>query len=480
MDRGAIRGEVGERMAEQREAPLWNAMAKHRVQGLYPYHVPGHKGGRGLDPSFAAHMAEFDLTELPGLDNLLAPNGPLAAAEALAASLVGAEATYFTTNGSTAGLMAGVLAMAPPGSTVFLPENAHQCFFSACVLGDLRPVFLPVEFQPEVALPLCYTASTLCDSLAKCRPSLVVATTPTYHGVCSDTSAIAELCREHGVPLLVDEAHGTHLIVSDTEVQSAVRSGADVVVQSVHKTAGALTGAAWVHCFNPHFKEPLKRALRLVQSTSPSYLLLASLDLARKMLATEGAARFSLSRRHADKLSASLPTVLLPPPWKQDPLRVVVDARYFDMSGFALEQVMQAHGLAPEMADAYTVTLVVGLSEGDEGWQRAAALAERLPQKAVPVSAQVAPRPKTCAPQVLAPRQAFYSQRVWVPLGEAKGRICAEPLVPNPPGIPLLWPGQCIEQADIAFLSELSAAGGSCTGISPAGKILVIAGESSA
>jgi arginine/lysine/ornithine decarboxylase len=467
-------------MAEQREAPLWSAVAGHRAQGLYPYHVPGHKGGRGLDPAFAAHLAEFDLTELPGLDNLLAPNGPLAAAEALAAALVGAEATYFTTNGSTAGLMAAVLAMAPPGSTIFLPANAHQCFFSACVLGDLRPVFLPVELQPEVALPLGYTASTLSDGLAACRPSLVAATTPTYHGVCGDTSAIAALCRELGVPLLVDEAHGTHLLVSDTEVQSAVWSGADVVVQSVHKTAGALTGAAWVHCFNPRFKEPLKRALRLVQSTSPSYLLLASLDLARKMLATEGRARFGLSRRHADKLRALLPTVLLPPPWQQDPLRVVVDARYFDMSGFALEQVMQSYGLAPEMADAYTVTLVIGLSEGDEGWQRAAALAANLPQKAPAISARVSPRRKHCLRQVLTPRQAYYSRRVWVPLGEAQGEICAEPLVPNPPGMPLLWPGQCIEQEDIAFLLEFTAAGGNCTGLSPVGKIPVIAGESSA
>ena len=476
MGRCAAKGEVGERMAEQREAPLWSAVAKHRAQGLYPYHVPGHKAGRGLDPTFAAHMADFDLTELPGLDNLSAPNGPLAHAEALAAALVGAEATYFTTNGSTAGLIAGVLAMAPPGSTVFLPETAHQCFFSACVMGDLRPIFLPVELQLEVALPLGFTVSTLRESLAEFRPSLVVATTPTYHGVCSDTAAIAGICRDYGVPLLIDEAHGTHLLVSDTAVQSAVQSGADVVVQSVHKTGGALTGAAWVHCFTPRFREPLKRALRLVQSTSPSYLLLASLDLARRTLATEGMARFGLARRHAEKLSESLPTVLLSPSWKQDPLRVVVDARSFAMSGFALQEVMHLHGLAPEMADAYTVTLVVGLSESDEGPKKAGALAKSLPRVAAAATALSLPYRAGRRMQVLTPRQAYFSQHVWVPLAHAQGEVCGEPLVPYPPGIPLLWPGQCVKHADIAYLQGLLAAGGDCTGLSPTGQILVIAG----
>ncbi|MBT9176295.1 MAG: Arginine decarboxylase [Firmicutes bacterium] len=464
-------------MQEQRETPLWSAVAKHRAQSLYPYHVPAHKAGRGLLPSFAAHMAEFDLTELPGLDNLAAPDGPLADAEALAATFVGADATYFTTNGSTAGILASVLAVAPPGSTIILPETAHQSFHSACVLGDLSPVFLPVELYPELALPMGYTLSSLRKSLAECRPSLVVATTPTYHGVCSDSAAIKAVCREHGVPLLVDEAHGTHLLVSDTQVQSAVRSGADLVVQSMHKTGGALTGAAWVHCFNPHFREPLKRALRLVQSTSPSYLLLTSLDLARRTLAIEGAARFCSSRGHADKLRALLPAVSFPRDWQQDPLRIVIDARYFDMSGFALQQIMLAYGLSPEMADAYTVTLVIGLFESAEGLPRAAALARDLPRTTVIPKAQLVPYLSGGRLQMLTPRQAYFSQSIRVPLARARGEICAEPLVPYPPGVPLLWPGQRIEHEDISYLQALLAAGGNCIGVSPTGQILVIAGE---
>ncbi len=464
-------------MEKQQEAPLWDAIARHSAQGLYPYHVPSHKAGRGLDPSFAAHMAEFDLTELAGLDNLVAPEGPLAAAEALAAVLVSAEATYFTTNGSTAGVIAGVLALAPPGSTIVLPATAHQSFHHACVLGDLRPIFLPVELHPELALPMGYTMSSLRTCLAERRASLVAAASPTYHGVCSDIPAIANLCKEYGVPLLVDEAHGTHLLVSDTAVQSAVRSGADIVVQSVHKTGGALTGAAWVHCFNPRFTEPLKRALRLVQSTSPSYLLLASLDLARKTLATEGAARFCLARRHADKLRALLPAVSFPAAWQQDPLRVVFDARHFAMSGFALERTMRAYGLVPEMADFYTVTLVVGLSESDEGADKLAILARDLPRAAVVSKVRLVPQQMEKRVPVLTPRQAFYSLRKWVPLSDARGEICAEPLTPYPPGTPLLWPGQRVRQGDIAYISALLSAGGNCKGITPTGQIPVIAGE---
>lgn len=456
---------------------MWSAVAQHRARDCYPYHVPGHKAGHGLDSSFVAHIADCDLTELPGLDNLAAPTGPLAAAEALAAALVRAEATYFTTNGSTAGILAGVLALAPPGSNIILPRTAHQSFYSACVLGDLVPIFLPVELHPELALPMGYTLSSLRASLEIWRPSVVVATSPTYHGVCGDTAAITAVCREYGVPVLVDEAHGTHLLVSDTEVQSAVCSGADIVVQSVHKTGGALTGAAWVHCFTPRYREPLKRALRLVQSSSPSYPLLVSLDLARRTLATEGRARFGLSRQHADKLRALLPAVSFPAPWQQDPLRVVIDARYFNMSGFALEKAMGSYGLAPEMADAHTVTLVLGLFESDEGLRRAAALARDLPRVGRVSRVQVLPHQLDRRMPVLTPRQAYFGRRREVPLSHALGEICAEPLVPYPPGVPLLWPGQRIELEDVAYLKAHLAAGGNCVGISPTKQMLVMAGD---
>jgi len=450
---------------------------RHQQQGLYPYHVPSHKAGRGLDVDFAGNLVQCDLTELPGLDNLAAPTGPLAAAEALAASLADACATYFTTNGSTAGLIAGVLATAPPGSTILLPQTAHLSLYSACVLGDLRPVFLPVELHPELPLALGYTTDTLRAALAKHHPSLVVATSPTYHGAISDISAFTSLCREYAVPLLVDEAHGTHLLVSDRPAASAARSKADVVVQSVHKTGGALTGAAWVHCFNPALTLALKRALRLMQSTSPSYLLLASLDLARRALATAGLERFRLACQQADKLRELLPTVFFPSPWQQDPLRVVIDARYFGLSGFALHQAMLDCGLSPEMADTYTVTLVVGLSESDEGVERVLALAKGLPR--VTTLAEIVGRPYylSTRAQVLTPREAYFAVHKWVPLMRGQGEICAEPLVPYPPGVPLVGPGQTIEREDVAYIQELIAAGGSCTGVSATGQILVIAGE---
>lgn len=439
-------------MNSESRAPLWDAIKRHLSRSAYPFHVPGHKGGRGLSHEFKVGLVNADLTELPELGNLLAPSGPIAEAEALAAEWVGAKATHFTTNGSSAALIAAVLACCPRGSQVVLPQNAHQSLFHACVLGDLSPIFVPVSLDSSLGIPLGVTPAALRQVLSTVQASLVVVVHPTYHGVCGDVASLAAVCREFDVPLLVDEAHGTHLLLADQAPFSAVRQGADIVVQSVHKTGTALTGAAWVHCLTERWSDRVKDALRLVQSTSPSYLLLASLDLARVQMQSQGktllaeAVPISLAARRL------LPCFAPPWPYLQDPLRLVIDCAKLGLSGYELERYFTQLGVLPEMVEPQTVTLVLGLHDGQEALRCLERAVHGLDQVANCADRRPKFLPMPFCPTILRPAQAYWQERTCLPLEQAIGRIAATPVTPYPPGIPIIWPGQMFTEECVDYI----------------------------
>ncbi|MBS4054716.1 MAG: aminotransferase class I/II-fold pyridoxal phosphate-dependent enzyme [Thermaerobacter sp.] len=433
-------------------APLWEAIKEHHSRASYPFHVPGHKGGRGLPSEFRADWAPYDLTELPGLDNLLCPSGPILAAEALAAEWAGARATHFTTNGSSAALIAAVLACCARGSQVVLPQNAHLSLFHACVLGDLCPVFVPVSLDSRLGIPLGFTPAALRQVLSTTQASLVVVVHPTYHGVCGDVAALSVVCREFGVPLLVDEAHGTHLLLADKAPFSAVRQGADLVVQSVHKTGTALTGAAWLHSMAEQWAERSKEALRLVQSTSPSYPLLASLDLARANMQRKGPPLLTEAVRVAQLARQLLPCFTPPLPYRQDPLRLVIDCAKLGLSGYELERLLVRRGVWPEMVEPHVVTLVWGLYDGEEALMCLKEAVSHLPYTVSPVFSPPESLPLPLCPTVLRPAEAYWQEKVGIPLNEACGRIAGAPVTPYPPGIPVIWPGQMFTEECVEYI----------------------------
>jgi len=438
-------------------APLWEAVLRHSYQEQYPFHVPGHKGGRGLPDEFKIAMARLDLTELDALDNLLFPSGPIAEAEALAREFAGAYATHFTTNGSSAALIAAVLACCPRGSQIALPQNAHLSLFHACVLGDLSPCFVPIEFDHRLGIPLGPTPESLRLLLLRERVSLVVLVHPTYHGVCLDIAPLAAVCQEFSVPLLVDEAHGTHLLLAPAPPLSALRMGAEIVVQSVHKTGLALTGAAWVHCLKEEWAGRVKDALRLVQSTSPSYLLLTSLDLARRSMSQGGSEMYREATAVAEAARELFPTYLPPYPYRQDPLRLVIQATKLGMDGYALAKHLASWKVVPEMAEPGAVTLVIGLSDREEALAALKAAATPLATHRQGDATVPALPPWPSCPQRLRPAEVYFQPKVETRLTEAQGRIAAEAVAPYPPGIPIIWPGQEFTRECIEYLEWYGA-----------------------
>jgi len=458
-------------------APLWEAIWRHTRNASYPFHVPGHKGGRGLAEELKGAWSRFDLTELDTLDNLYCPKGPIAEAEALASEFAGAWATHFTTNGSSAALIAAVLASCPRGSQIALPQNAHLSLFHACVLADLLPRFMPIEFDPELGIPLGLTPASLRQFLASESVSLVVLVHPTYHGVCLDLAPLAAICKEFAVPLLVDEAHGTHLLLAQGAPSSALSMGADIVVQSVHKTGLALGGAAWVHCQSEKLSGKVKQALRLVQSTSPSYLLLASLDLARRSMSRGGVGMYKAAVTLAKAARELFPTYLPPHPYQQDPLRLVIQASKLGMDGYTLAKHLTYGKVVPEMVEPSAVTLVIGLCDGDEALVALKNASEMLPMPRLGGFAQSASPPWPICPQRLRPALVYFQPSVEIKLAEAQGQVAAEAISPYPPGIPIIWPGQEFTRECIAYLEWYRASSQGLNALSANDKVKVVGGS---
>ena len=290
----------------QAKTPLLDALRECANKHHAPFYTPGHKRGQGISQRladcFGSAVFKADLPELAELDNLFAPQGVIQEAQELAAAAFGAEHTWFLVNGSTCGIEAAILATCAPGDKIILPRNVHQSAIAALILSGAVPIFVTPEYDSVLDIAHSITPSSVATAL-KQHPDAkaVMMVYPTYYGVCGDVSAIAQLAHQHGIPLLVDEAHGPHFAFHPDLPNSAMAAGADLTVQSIHKVLGAMTQASMLHVQGSWIDtERLSQSLQLLQSTSPSYLLLASLDAARQQMALQGEQLMSHTLQLAD------------------------------------------------------------------------------------------------------------------------------------------------------------------------------------
>jgi arginine decarboxylase len=295
---------------DQQQTPILQALLARVKAGQAPFYTPGHKQGQGSPPAlqtiWGTGVWQTDLSELPGLDNLFAPQASIQQAQELAAAAFGAEQTWFLVNGSTCGIMAAILSICAPGEQIILPRNVHQSAIAGLVLAEAMPIWVEPESDSELAYSLSPSSVRLAlQQYPQAKAILLVS--PTYEGVCADVAAIANLAHQHQIPLLVDEAHGPHFAFHPDLPPSALSTGADLTVQSTHKVLSALTQAAMLHVQGNRIQRSrLSQSLRLLQSSSPSYLLLASLDAARHQMATEGKMLLSQTLELADQARAAI------------------------------------------------------------------------------------------------------------------------------------------------------------------------------
>jgi len=455
---------------DQTALPLLAAVRSRACVPHAPFYVPGHKQGAGASTALVAAIGKAalraDLPELPEFGTLFPPSGPVAAAQELAAAAFGARRTWFSVNGSTAGVVAAIAATCKPGDTLVLPRNVHRCALSGLVLSGAMPAFAaPPAGTRAAAAPV--TPEAIAATLARHpEAAAVLVVSPTYEGVCADLEAIAELAHARDLPLLVDEAHGAHFAFHSALPTPALAAGADVAIQSWHKTLGALTQAAAVHLSGARVDpERLARSLQVVQSSSPSHLLLASLDAARQQMALHGrellGRTLGLAREARDRLRA-VPRLALDPiaGRDRDATRLTVDVTGTGWSGFAADALLhETLGVTAELPtlQALTFVLTIGTTPGDI--DALVAGLEAIARQPRPASELTLPSLPPPPHPELSPRAAYFTASEPVAISRAVGRLSAETVCPYPPGIPVLLAGERVSEAAIAYLLQVRALG---------------------
>ncbi|HEY3019577.1 MAG TPA: amino acid decarboxylase [Solirubrobacteraceae bacterium] len=475
-------------MQEQPSAPYLDAVVAYGFRGSGRFHVPGHKGGPGADPALRFALGDRALAldvpqDIEGIDLGPSPT-PYERAEALAAQAYRAERTWFLTNGATQGSHALALALAPDGVKVVAQRNSHASLVDGLVLSGGHPAFVAPEYDDELGMAHGVTPAALRAALER-HPDAVAAfiVSPTYYGMAADVAGCAEVAHAAGVPLVVDQAWGPHFGFHPDLPPGALAEGADAALTSTHKIVGSLTQSAMLHVA-PSGRIDIgrvSRAMRLVRSTSPSALLLASLDAARRQLAVHGEAllheTLAASRQVREQLTRTPDVAVVGPElvgrpgvagW--DPLRLVLDVRRTGRSGYAVADALrQSYDVQPELATHATLVFILGLGQPVPDLDRLAGdLDETVKRLTGPGASEplVFSTARLAQETAVPPREAFLGPAERVPIREAVGRISCESIAGYPPGIPALLPGERITAELVAYLSELVAAGARLHGAS--------------
>ena len=428
--------------------PLYTALLEHQRKSRSPFHTPGHKSSPlALPPG----LLSLDYTELPDTDSLYEADGPILAAEQAAARLFGVPRTLFSAGGCTLCIQAMLRLAAPHGGKVVFGRVLHRSAVSAMALLGLTPVWVMPRADAGGGLPGRVAAEDVEDALRRNPDAKAVfLTSPDYYGVLSDIRAISAVCRAHGVPLLVDNAHGTHLRFLKRDLHP-VSLGASASACSAHKTLPVLTGGAWLNLADRSLIPGAKEAMALFGSTSPSYPVMASLDLCRAWLEEHGRAAFSALEERVGRVRRLADQSGFPSPEGPcDPVRLTLRTAKAGIRGTDAAEQLRERGVEPEFADAAQVVLIPSPfnTEGDFARLERALPALRRGGE-LPVPAALPPLPEAA----VSPREAVFARHEEIPLSRAAGRVAADIACPCPPGVPAVMPGEKITAEAAEFLS---------------------------
>jgi arginine decarboxylase len=472
-------------------APLYDALCIYERKQTVSLHVPGHKDGQAFDQQASRHFREIlkiDATEVNGLDDLHHPTEAIAEAQRLAADAFGAEQTYFLVGGSTAGNLAAALTVCQPGDRILVQRNAHKSVFNGLLLAGAHPIFIAPEVEPETDVATGIEPSHLRKALQQYPDVKAVwITNPNYYGMGINVTKLVDVCHQAGIPLLVDEAHGAHLGQVANVPCSALEAGADLVVQSTHKMLTAMTMASMLHVQGPLIpRERLAAILAMVQSSSPSYPLMASLDVARRYLIMQGREQLAntvvMLEKQREQLAERLQCLSIwtdkGTTYSRDPLKWVLTSRHSPVTGYQLLAWLEDMGCVAEMADTKNVVLVFAIHNSEDQVKRTVQAIQALDAKLqqLPVVEKqkndgsiLLTEPGQLIEPAISLQEAFHQKKKQVPLAEAIGKYSAEMVIPYPPGIPLLAPGEKITETHITAIQQIKAAGGYFQGASDEG-----------
>ncbi|WP_110932229.1 aminotransferase class I/II-fold pyridoxal phosphate-dependent enzyme [Paenibacillus bouchesdurhonensis] len=456
--------------------PLFTALKKHAAGNPVQFHIPGHKKGLGSDKEFREFIGDnalsIDLINIAPLDDLHQPSGIIEEAQKLAADAFGADYTYFSVQGTSGAIMTMILSICSPGDKIIVPRNVHKSVMSAVIFAGAKPIFVSPAQDENLGIDHGITTSSVRRALQR-HPDAkaVLVINPTYFGVCADLKEIVDLAHSFGVPVLVDEAHGVHIHFHEELPMSAMEAGADMAATSVHKLGGSMTQSSVLNLnvkngyVNP---QRVQTIISMLTTTSTSYLLLASLDTARRNLALHGREMVQSTLDMAHYMRSEINNIKglycfgreilgSEATYDYDPTKLTIHVRHLGITGYETENWLREHyNIEVELSDMYNIlcfitpgdteetieTLLTALRELSESYYKennANELIVKIPE----------------IPQLsLIPRDAFYADTEVVPFKESAGRIIAEFIYVYPPGIPILLPGEVISQDNIDYIVD--------------------------
>jgi arginine/lysine/ornithine decarboxylase len=472
----------------QYRTPLFDALVALAEAKKVSFHTPGHKSGKGISTRFRKFVGSkiftIDLTTLDEVDCLQKPVGVIKEAQELAAEAHGADRSFFLVNGTTVGNHAMVLSTVRPGDEVLVARNAHKSILAGIVLSGATPRFFLPSFDPELGIAANVSAEAAQAAMRVFPRARVVAlTSPNYYGIAADTPTIIAAAKRHGRVVIVDEAHGPHLHFHPALPPSAVDAGADLAVQSTHKIVGGMTQASMLHATGTGVDpERVAGVLQMLQSTSPSYILMASLDLARMQMATEGRKLLGKAIELAEEARARINRIpglrcldaTQVKEWGDlslDVTKLTISVTDLGLTGYAASGLLNTEfDIQVEMADLFNLLVIVSIGDRRDDLDRLVRGLESLAHRRQ-ASGAGSPRPLALIPPlqearlVCSPRDAYFGPHAYVPLSEAGGRVSCDIVTVYPPGIPILVPGEQITRDAVEYLEFLGGHGARIDGV---------------
>ncbi|KMT17635.1 hypothetical protein BVRB_2g035840 [Beta vulgaris subsp. vulgaris] len=424
------------------------------------------------------------LHDLPEIDNLPNPEGPILEAQNQAAEVFGASKTWFLVGGTTCGIQAAIMGVCSPGDTLILPRNSHKSATSAMVLTGLVPKYIFPNYDFDWDIPTTVSPAEVKRAIEELeseglKPGAVFITSPTYQGVCNNIKEISALCHLHNIPLIVDEAHGAHFGFHPSLPSSALQQGADVVIQSTHKVLFSLTQSSMLHVSDNSFidKDKISKCLESLQTTSPSSLLLASLDATTSKLKENPTSIFDNTiklAKEAKNTIQQIPGLSVFESTCIDPLRVTIGFNDLGLSGYEVDDfIYRDQKVISELPGSCFITFPFTPQTGREHIDRlilafrhlSSSFTRHQVKKELKTGVDLEPwNVVNC--MKLSPREAFFIRKRRVDIKDVVGKICGELICPFPPGIPIMTPGEVISDRVMHILLQSKANGAKIIGAS--------------
>ncbi|WP_455430508.1 aminotransferase class I/II-fold pyridoxal phosphate-dependent enzyme [Paenibacillus vulneris] len=459
---------------DHQRTPLFTALKQHAEHNPVQFHIPGHKKGVGMDPEFRHFIGDnalsIDLINIAPLDDLHQPTGVIEEAQKLAADAFGADYTFFSVQGTSGAIMTMILTVCSQGDKIIVPRNVHKSIMSAIIFAGAKPVFISPVRDENLGIDHGITTRSVKRALEK-HPDAkaVLVINPTYYGVCANLKEIVDLVHSYNIPVLVDEAHGVLIHFNDKLPMSAMSAGADMAATSVHKLGGSMTQSSVLNIKEGRVNvRRAKTIISMLTTTSTSYVLLASLDAARRHLALNGKALADHAielAQYARKSINEIPGLSCfgeeilgtEATYDYDPTKVNIHVRHLGITGYDAENWLREHyNIEVELSDLYNILCLITPGDTQDNVDILLTALRELSKQNYnirEVNELVIKIPKI--PQLtLTPRDAFYGDTEVVPFKESADRIIAEFIYVYPPGIPILLPGEVISQDLIDYITE--------------------------